>query len=157
MVKPPCANPQAVQKRFPMPNRRFSSHSFAEKTPEWVVRCDFSFILWLMFCIFNVFCLKNHNNQKEPIMKKIFTCICALMLCVGLVSCKKADGNAAAAAGTKHKIGILAPALPRSGNSARIWCGKSCILSARVSDTSPLRCLTPIRFYATLPNRLFQV
>ena len=44
-------------------------------------------------------------------MKKIFTCICALMLCVGLVSCKKADGNAAAAAGTKHKIGILAPAV----------------------------------------------
>ena len=44
-------------------------------------------------------------------MKKIFTCICALMLCVGLVSCKKADGNAAATAGTKHKIGILAPAV----------------------------------------------
>ena len=44
-------------------------------------------------------------------MKKIFTCICALMLCVGLVSGMKADGNAAAAAGTNHKIGILAPAV----------------------------------------------
>ena len=44
-------------------------------------------------------------------MKKFFSCICALMLCVGLVSCKKADGNAAATAVTKHKIGILAPAV----------------------------------------------
>ena len=44
-------------------------------------------------------------------MKKFFSCICTLMLCVGLVSCKKADGNAAATAVTKHKIGILAPAV----------------------------------------------
>jgi len=45
-------------------------------------------------------------------MKKFFSCICTLMLCVGLVSCKKAaTDNPAAAATTKHKIGILAPAV----------------------------------------------
>ena len=45
-------------------------------------------------------------------MKKFFSCICTLMLCVGLVSCKKAaTDNPAAATTTKHKIGILAPAV----------------------------------------------
>ena len=43
-------------------------------------------------------------------MKKIFSCICALMLCAGLVSCKKQELKATDPP-MKHKIGILAPAV----------------------------------------------
>ncbi len=44
-------------------------------------------------------------------MKKFFSCICTLMLCVGLVSCKKAQEIEATDPPMKHKIGILAPAV----------------------------------------------
>jgi ribose transport system substrate-binding protein len=43
-------------------------------------------------------------------MKKFFSCICALMLCAGLVSCKKQELKATDPP-MKHKIGILAPAV----------------------------------------------
>ena len=43
-------------------------------------------------------------------MKKLFSCICALMLCAGLVSCKKQELKATDPP-MKHKIGILAPAV----------------------------------------------